>query len=133
MASSSIPTSIEPWLSIRKAVDAIAFYKSAFDASETYRLDVPDGTVIARLSIGGAGYWVADATSASDNQNPEILGGGTIRVILTVSNPDEVFSRAIKAGATEVFPVSEGHGWKLGRLVDPFGLHWEIGHPLTNQ
>src|SRR6516164_8550490 len=97
MASSSIPTSIEPWLSVSKAAEAIAFYKSAFDAIETYRLDVPDGTVIARLSIGGAGYWVADATSASDNQNPEILGGGSIRVILTVSNPDEVFSRAIKA------------------------------------
>jgi len=36
----------------------------------------------------------------------------------------------LKAGAKEVFPIGEDHGWKLGRLVDPFGLHWEIGHPV---
>jgi len=39
----------------------------------------------------------------------------------------------LEAGATEVFPVSEDYGWKLGRLVDPFGHHWEIGHQLEDQ
>jgi PhnB protein len=52
-------------------------------------------------------------------------------MILTVADPDAVFMRAITAGASEIFPVGEGHGWRLGRLVDPFGLHWEIGRPLT--
>jgi PhnB protein len=52
-------------------------------------------------------------------------------MILTVADPDAVFGRSLRAGATEVFPVGEGHGWRLGRLVDPFGLHWEIGHPLS--
>ena len=51
-------------------------------------------------------------------------------MILTVENPDIFFSQAIQAGATEVFPLGEGHGWRLGRLTDPFGLHWEIGHQL---
>ena len=52
-------------------------------------------------------------------------------MILTVANPDAVFAQALAAGASEVFPVGEGHGWRLGRLVDPFGLHWEIGHQLA--
>jgi PhnB protein len=41
-----------------------------------------------------------------------------------------VFAKAIAAGATQVYAVSEDHGWRIGRLIDPFGLHWEIGKPL---
>jgi PhnB protein len=52
-------------------------------------------------------------------------------MILTVSDPDALFLKAVKAGASEVFPVGEDHGWRLGRLADPFGLNWEIGRPLT--
>jgi PhnB protein len=53
-------------------------------------------------------------------------------MILTVPNPDAVFARALKAGATEIFPVGEEHGWRLGRLADPFGLQWEIGHQIAS-
>ena len=52
-------------------------------------------------------------------------------MILTVSNPDALFDRALQAGASQIFPVGEEYGWRLGRLVDPFGLHWEIGRPIT--
>jgi PhnB protein len=51
-------------------------------------------------------------------------------MILTVPDPDEIFEKALKAGATEIFPVSEEHGWRVGRVADPFGLHWEIGREL---
>ena len=44
--------------------------------------------------------------------------------------PDAAFDRAVDAGATIVWPVRNGHGWRLGRVVDPFGHHWEIGKPL---
>jgi len=82
---------------------------------------------VARLGIGGAELWVSDGAPAAEG--PEAVGGGTVRMILTVADPDAAFARALKAGASEVFPVGEGHGWRLGRLVDPFGLHWEIGRP----
>lgn len=52
-------------------------------------------------------------------------------MILTVPDPDAVFLRAIKAGALEVVPVSEEHGWRVGRVVDPFGHHWEIGRQVA--
>jgi len=84
---------------------------------------------VARLSVDGAEFWLSDGQPGESN--PESLGGGSLRMILTVGDPDAVFARVLAAGATEVFPVGEGHGWRLGRLVDPFGLHWEIGRPLS--
>jgi PhnB protein len=127
----SFPSSIAPWLSVQNGEKAVSFYKAAFGACETYRLDVPDAGLVVRLSVQGAEFWLSDGVPEEvDNRNQK-LGGGTIRMILTVANPDILFKQAIEAGAIEVFPIAEEHGWKLGRLTDPFGLHWEIGHPLT--
>jgi PhnB protein len=36
----------------------------------------------------------------------------------------------VAAGASQVSAVGEEHGWQLGRIDDPFGHRWEIGHPL---
>ena len=127
MAERSTGNIIAPWLSLRDSNTALEFYKAAFGAVETYRTDTPDG-VIARLSVGGAQFWVSPGEKGS---RAETVGGGTIRLILVVSDPDAAFARAIKAGATEVFPVGAAHGWRLGRLTDPFGLDWEIGRELV--
>jgi PhnB protein len=54
----------------------------------------------------------------------------TVPMVLTVADPDAVFKRAVKAGATEVVPMQEMYGWRVGRVVDPFGHHWEIGREL---
>lgn len=118
-------TSLAPWLTVRDGARALEFYKNAFEAKVVYQLDTPDDSVVARLSVDGAEFWI------SDGNDPEPLGGNSVRIILTVNDPDTMFDRAIKAGATEVFPVGEEHGWRLGRLVDPFGLHWEIGYQLN--
>lgn len=123
-----ISSSIQPWLSVRSSAKAVAFYKSAFGAIETYRLEDPDGNAVVKLSINGAEFWLSD--SPSTDGTAENIGGGTIRMILIVDDPDAVFSKALTAGATEIFPVGEEHGWRLGRLADPFGLHWEIGKQL---
>jgi len=123
-------TSIAPWLSVRNSARAVDFYKSAFGALEVFRLEGPDGSVVARLSVDGAEFWLSDESPEHGNFSPESLGGGTVRIILTVDDPDAVFLRARNAGAKEVYPVGEEHGWRLGRVVDPFGHHWEIGQPL---
>jgi PhnB protein len=130
-AAASFLCSIAPWLSVRNSAKAVEFYKSAFGATEVYRLDGPGGSVVARLSVDGAEFWLSDESPEHGNFSPESLGGGSVRVILTVADPDAVFGRALAAGASEVYPVSEGHGWRLGRVVDPFGHHWEIGRPLV--
>jgi PhnB protein len=123
-------TSIAPWFTILDAAKAATFYKSAFGAMETYRLETPDGLVV-KLSVDGAEFWLSGGFSNNEDLSSHSLGGDSVRMILTVSNPDALFDQALKAGATQIFPVGEEHGWRLGRLEDPFGLHWEIGHPLV--
>ena len=125
--------SIAPWLSVTNGVNAVAFYKSAFNAIEAYRLEAPDGGLVARLSVDGAEFWLSDDSPGQGSLPPSPSGGSAIRMILTVTDPDAYFARALGAGATEIFPVSEEHGWRLGRLVDPFGHHWEIGHPIISR
>ena len=128
--SDSLQCTIAPWLSVRGGARAIEFYKSAFGATEAFRMDDPAGSVVAKLSIEGAEFWVGDESPDHGNFSPETLGGGSVRVILTVADPDAVFAQAVRAGAKEVYPVGEEYGWRLGRVVDPFGHHWEIGRPL---
>ena len=130
---STIACSIAPMLSVRNGARAVAFYKAAFGATEVYRVEDPGGAVVSRLSVAGAEFWLADESPEHANFSPESLGGGSVRMILTVQDPDAMVARAITAGAREVAAVDEAHGWRLGRVVDPFGHHWEIGRPLQQE
>jgi len=126
-----VSCSIAPWLSVRNGSEAAEFYKAAFGAIEAFRLEDSDGSVVARLAVNGAEFWVSDESPEHGNFSPESLGGATVRMILTIPDPDTVFSRAIEAGATQVAPMSEEHGWRVGRVSDPYGHHWEIGRPIA--
>lgn len=128
MSARAVMTSIAPWLTVKNSGEAVEFYKKAFGAVEIFRLD--GGDVIARLSVDGAEFWVGAESERHFNFSPEGLGGSTVRIILTVSDPDLMFAQAIGAGAKPVYRVHDEHGWRLGRVVDPFGHHWEIGRPL---
>ena len=123
-------TSISPMLSVRNGAKAVEFYKEAFGAAELFRLDSEDGAVVARLAVSEAEFWVADESPEHLNFSPESLGGGTVRMVMVVEDPDAAFARAVAAGATAVSPVANQYGWRLGRIVDPFGHHWEIGKPM---
>jgi PhnB protein len=130
--SSAAPAwSIAPWLTLRRSAEAVEFYKRAFGAVEVYRFDASEDSVVARLSVNGAEFWVGDESPEHQNFSPELLGGSTLRLIFTVPDPHAVFNRAIAAGAREVYPVGEAHGWLVGRVVDPYGHHWEIGRPVA--
>jgi PhnB protein len=117
-------------LSVRGGAKAIDFYKAAFGAGELFRLDSESGAVVARLSVGPAEFWLADESPEHFNFSPESLGGGSVRMVMVVEDPDAAFERAVAAGATVVWPVGNQHGWRIGRIVDPFGHHWEISKPL---
>ena len=123
-------TAIAPMLSVRNGMSAIEFYKAAFGAGELFRIESETGEVVARLSVETAEFWVADESPEHFNFSPESLGGGSVRIVMTVEDPDATFDRAVAAGATVVWPVDNQYGWRIGRIVDPFGHHWEIGKPL---
>ena len=97
-------------LSVRHGARAVEFYQAAFGATEVFRIEDPTGSVVARLSVDGAEFWVADESPNHGNFSPESLGGGTVRMVMTVESPDASFDRAITAGATEVWPVHEEYG-----------------------
>lgn len=117
-------------LSVRRGAQAIEFYKAALGAGELFRMDAPDGSVVAQLSVGSADFWVADESPEHKNFSPESLGGGTVRIVMVVDDPDAVLDRAVAAGATVVSPMDNQYGWRLGRVVDPYGHHWEIGRRI---
>ena len=83
------------------------FYQAAFGATVEWSVADPDGNVVAKLSIDGSEFWLADESPEHANFSPESLGGGTIRIVLTVDDPDAVFAGAIAAGATVVWPVAD--------------------------
>jgi PhnB protein len=127
-----ITVSVTPWLSVRNGARAVEFYKLAFGATEVYHLEDATGSVVSRLSLEGAEFWLSDESPEHGNFSPESLGGGTVKMLLTVADPDSLFARALAVGAREVHPVEEAHGWRVGRVVDPFGHHWEIARPVPS-
>ena len=124
----NVRTSIAPMLSVRNGPRAVEFYQAAFGAEVLFRMD-SDGAVVARLAVEGAEFWVADESPEHQNFSPETLGGGTVRMVMIVTDPDRAFERAVGAGAKVVIAVRNEYGWRLGRVVDPYGHHWEIGRP----
>ncbi len=127
------PVSIMPQLSVRRGREAVEFYRHAFGAVEDYRVGgtIGNPAVVSQLSVGDATFWVADESPEHLNFSPESLGGGTTRLLLIVDDPDAAMARAVAAGANQVRPAADEHGWRLGRIADPFGHHWEIGKPLV--
>jgi PhnB protein len=123
--------SVQAQLSVRRGGDAVAFYKAAFGAVELFRFGEDEVEVVAQLAIGDAQFWVEDESPSYGNFAPPTVGGATTRMLLVVDDPDVVLARSVELGAREVSPVAEEHGWRLGRIDDPFGHRWEIGHPLV--
>jgi PhnB protein len=121
-----------PELSVRRGVEAIRFYQAAFGAVVAYQVGgTPENeSVVAQLAIGDAAFWVADESPEHENFSPESVSGSTTRLLLIVDDPQALIDQAVAAGARQVYPAAEEHGWLLGRIADPFGHHWEIGKPL---
>jgi PhnB protein len=120
---------IQPELWVDRPKEAITFYQAAFGATVVHQ--VGDGEdIVAQLAVGDASFWVANADPERGRFSAAAIGGSTSRTLLVVDDPDNVVSAALAAGATVTAPAGDEHGWRLGRLTDPFGHHWEIGTPL---
>jgi PhnB protein len=80
--------------------------------------------------VDGAEFWVAEESPEHLNFSPQTLDGCSVRMLPITHDPAEMCARAVAAGAKQVVPVQDAHGWRLRRILDPFGHHWEIGKPL---
>jgi PhnB protein len=122
-------TSIQPELWVEKPEEAVRFYKAAFGAEVLHQVG-ERGDIVAQLGVGDAAFWIAATSAQMKRLSPRAIEGATGRTLLVVEDPESIVAQAVAAGATESSPVSNEHGWRLGRIIDPFGHEWEIGKPL---
>jgi len=120
---------IQPELWVERASAAVEFYEEALGATVLHRVG-EDDDIVVQLAVGDAVFWLTAASPAMGRFSPESIGGATGRVLLIVDDPVATLARAVRAGAREIAAVRDEHGWRLGRIVDPFGHEWEIGRPL---
>jgi PhnB protein len=121
-------TTVTPYLIVRGASDAIDFYTRAFGASEIMRFAAPDGKIgHAELQIGDSRVMPADEHPDRGYRSPQSWGGSGTGIMLYLEDVDEVFNRALKAGAKTLDPVKDQfYGDRSGTLLDPFGHWWTV-------
>ncbi len=119
---------ITPYLVVRGAAEAVAFYVQAFGATEVMRLTMPDGRLgHAEVEIAGSRVMLADEFPEREIRGPASLGGSTVSLNIYVEDVDARFAQALEAGATELNPVQDQfYGDRSGTLVDPFGHRWTL-------
>ncbi len=121
-------TAVTPYITVKGAAEAIAFYKQAFGAEEVMRLESPDGKMAhAEINIGGAMIMLHDEQPQWQALSPQTLGGTGSAIMLYVADVDAVVDRAVKAGATLTMAVADQfYGDRSGNITDPFGHKWTI-------
>jgi len=110
---------------------AAQWYGSVFGARETDRIPLPDGTVFAiDLTLGATTIALAGEYPDQGIISPKTLGGTYLALVVATDNADEVWTRAINAGATAFHPIADTfYGERAGQFIDPFGHRW--GAPST--
>jgi PhnB protein len=126
-----IPTNypqVVPYLCVDGASTAIAFYRTVFGATERMRMAEPDGRIgHAELEVGTAVIMLSDEFADLGIRAPKTIGGTPITLTLYVANVDEVFTRAVDAGATVLRPLTnQFYGDRTATFEDPFGHRWSV-------
>lgn len=121
--------SITPYLIVKNAKQAIEFYQKAFGAKELYRMETPDGMIgHCELQIGDSRIMMADEFPNMGATAPSKEGGKAFSLLIYVDNVDQLFDRAVKAGAKVLRPLkNEFYGDRMGTVQDPFGHNWNLG------
>lgn len=120
--------SVTPYLIVTGASAAIDFYKKAFGATEDMRMEGTEGKIgHAELTIGNSKVMLADEYPEMGYRSPRSLGGAGVSLMLYIDKVDDVFKRAIAAGAKELQPIKDQfYGDRSGTLQDPFGHVWTV-------
>lgn len=119
---------VTPVLTVKDGSRAIDFYKRAFGAEELLRVDGPEGKIVhAELKIGDSIIMLSDEMPQGSCRSPQALGGTAVNIFLYVKDVDQVFNRAVAAGAKIAMPLSDMFwGDRYGQITDPFGHSWSL-------
>jgi PhnB protein len=118
--------SVTPYLCVKNARGAIEFYRRAFDAVETLRLEDDRGRVShCELGIGDGRIYLADEFPEMAIVGPQTLGGTPVIIDLDVNDIEVWVERALALGATLVRPLAlPDVGLQSGKVRDPYGHIW---------
>jgi PhnB protein len=121
-----------PYLVIKDAAKAIEFYKKAFNASESVRMEGPGGKIMhAEIRVGDSPIMMTE--ESPDMRGPQAMGGSPISLMLYVEDVDAMVKQATTAGAKVLRPVKDQfYGDRLGTLEDPFGHTWHIASHIED-
>jgi len=119
---------LSPYLCIEGAGKAIDFYREVLGAIERVRMPAPGGKVgHAELQIGDSVVMLADEFPEMGGKSPKTVGGTPVTLMVYVDDVDNVFDKAIKAGATSIGEVKDQfYGDRSGQFEDPFGHRWNV-------
>jgi PhnB protein len=120
---------VQPYLQIRGASEAIEFYKKVFEATERMRMATPDGRIgHAEIIIGDSCIMLADEATDRQVYSPPQLGGSPVSIMLYVDDCDATYQRAVEEGAKSLRePADQFYGDRSAGIEDPFGHRWWIG------
>jgi PhnB protein len=119
---------VTPYMVLRDAAAAIEFYKRAFSAVETFRMDMPDGKIRhAEIRIGDSHIMLVDEPEEyPDMRSVQAYGGSPVQIFLYVDDVDSLVAQAAAAGAKVIMEISDRDYGRAGGVKDPFGLTWWV-------
>jgi PhnB protein len=117
---------VSPYLTVKDAEAAIAFYTKAFGFDTRSVMPGPDGKPIhAELVHKDSLVMLGPECPQSNTRSPLTLGGASITLYVYVENVDALFERATAAGAAVISPPKdEFWGDRCCFLTDPEGHAW---------
>jgi PhnB protein len=127
-AAEKLTATFAPILYFNNVAEAMEFYKKAFDAEELRRWNNDDGSVhVGEMVVDNALFHLHEETEKKKQLSPLTLNGTCVIIGLFVENPDELFEKAVAAGASVTHLMQDyDYGYRQGDIVDPFGHHWTI-------
>ena len=125
---------VTPYLVVDGAGPAVAFYQSVFGATERVRMPAPGDKIgHCELAIGDSLIMLADEFPEMDQRSPKAIGGSPVTISVYVEDVDDVFDRAVKAGAKALRPVEDQfYGDRSGQFEDPFGHRWNVASHIED-
>jgi len=132
-----VPTgyrTVTPYLVVRNAIEAIAFYEAAFGATVVSKhMDEAGYAVVhAEIKIGNAIVLICDEVPAHGILSPSTLGGTPVAMHLYLADLGTAWDRASAAGAQILVPMHDTVvGERFGKIVDPFGHVWTLAQRIA--
>lgn len=126
---------VTPYLYVSDGEAAIAFYTDVLGATERMRMPGREGKGVGHceLTIGDSMIMLADESHEMGMSGPKELGGTPVLLSVYVEDCDQVFARALAAGAVEVHPLeTQFYGDRSGQFEDPYGHRWSVATHVEN-